>query len=216
MRCNVLQQISDNVEEPLAVLRISSLCHACYFGKGWGEPGAAFAAQLGSDSMIWRKEFAMLGRDRAMLLLLSRARGNRLLPLTKCKPSHEGSSSRLQTPKPSSSQDRETVAWSLNPDPAEGFFLSHGQPQTEYHTGSLRGRQTWFSSFFCNFLIVITPSLSIYSIWCSHPFLLASGGYVVPRCRSSLWQGQQVCCHKCLGSYFYRSHGMLSVIRNSR
>ena len=41
--------------------------------------------------------------------------------------------------------------------------------------------------------------------------------YVVPHCRSScLWQGQQVHCHRCLGSYFYRSHSMLSVIRSSK
>lgn len=118
----------------------------------------------------------------------------------------------FQVPKPSGSKDREIVAWSL-----KGFFLSHVQTQNEDHIGSLWGRQTCFPLFFCNVLVVSTPSISIYSIWCSHPFSLASGGYVVPCCRSKcLWQGWQVHCYRCLGSYFYRSHSMLSVVRKTR
>jgi len=217
VRCNALQQISDEVEELLAVPHISSFCHACYSGKGWGKPGAAFAAQHSSESLIWRNEFATVSRDRAvllLLLLLSWAQSSYLLPLMRSKPSREGSSSKLQVPKPSSSKDRETVAWSLTP---LRIFSSLVERPRQRTTLGVWRRQTCFSPFLCNFLMVTTSSLSIYSTWCSHPFSLAAGGYVVPCCRSScVWQGQQVHCHRYLGSYFCSSHSMLSVIRNSR
>lgn len=72
---------------------------------------------------------------------------------------------------------------SLKPDSTEGFFLSHGHPQTEDHRESLCRRQTSF--VYCNFLTVTIPPLSIYSIWFSHLFSLASGGFIVPCCRNS-------------------------------
>lgn len=186
--CNAMQCIAANIR-----LSGRAACCSTYFkplprlllGEGMEEPGTAFAAQHRSDSMIQRKEFAMLSCDGAMLLL-SQAQGNHLLPLTKCKSSREGSSSKFQIPKPSGSKDREVIGWSLTP--LRIFFLSHGQPQTQGYIGSLWGRQTWFSLCFCNFLTITTPSFSIYSIWCSHQFSLASGGYIVPHCRSScLW-----------------------------
>lgn len=97
------------MEELLAVQYIARLCHACGFGKGGGELGAAFAAEHSSDSKTQGNGFAVLSHDGAMLLL-PWAEDNCLLPLTKCKPSHVGSSSKLQIAELSDSKDREIEA----------------------------------------------------------------------------------------------------------
>lgn len=62
--------------------------------EGRGELGAAFAAEHSNNSKAQRNELAVLSQDGG-ILLLPWEEDNHLLPLTKCKHSHGGSSSKL-------------------------------------------------------------------------------------------------------------------------